>query len=115
ACLVRHGERVAVQAISQAKLALEIHAPQLVRSLGCDALARGRRPSTSTATSAIDKTRILEQHTDGALRRPADIRLFPLELRSELLRPPGGIPMPHLKQLLDDRLRSALRATNGPT
>jgi hypothetical protein len=73
--VVGDGERIAVAAVAELELALEVGAPQLV---GSGALGQRRAARTMARPAAtLDQTMTIEHRMDGAFGRNPDIAVEP--------------------------------------
>ena len=106
--MVGDGQRVAVAAVAELELALEVGAPQLV---GCGTL-RQRRAAGAVArpATAFDQTVAIEHRMDGALGRNPDIAVEPPDQEfADLAR----APMRLLALEADDQALDLLRQLIG--
>src|SRR5664280_1945088 len=84
--MVGDGQRIAVPAVAELELALEVGAPQLIRG---DPFGQ-RRAARAVArpAAALDQAVTIENRMDGAFGRNPDIAIEPPHQSSRILRAP---------------------------
>ncbi len=112
---VRIGDRERITAffVAAAKVAFEVHAPELI-GLGDDSQGRGGRCYLSLALPGMDQPGAAQNRVDGAGGGPVGVTSRLLSARPQLARAPSRMLETELQDLLGDRLRRGMRTALWP-
>src|SRR5579862_7305369 len=106
--MVGHGQRVAVPAVAELELALEVGTPEVVRRDPCG--ERRARRAMARPTDQLDQAVPVQHGVDGALGRDADVAI---QTPNEQLADLAGSPMGLVALEADDQALDLLRQLVG--